>query len=207
MGRAGHETKQRLVDTALELIWKSSYGAVSVDDICKAADVKKGSFYHFFPSKVHLAIAAMEESFEGIRGSLDNIFSPSRNPVERFELFADFIYQHQLEIATRHGQVCGCPRAALGSELAGQEESVRATFDQLTRRMERYFENALRDMIAEGLLPAETDVKGKAQEIYAYVMGHKTLARIQNDLEPMKRELKPGLLQLLGVKKTLSDAA
>ena len=37
MGRPGHDTKQTLIDTALELIWKSSYGSVSVDDICKAA--------------------------------------------------------------------------------------------------------------------------------------------------------------------------
>jgi hypothetical protein len=37
------DTKQKLIDTALELVCKSSYGSVSVDDICKASDVKKGS--------------------------------------------------------------------------------------------------------------------------------------------------------------------
>ena len=44
-------TKQRLLDTAIELIWEQSYGAVSVDHICERAGAQKGSFYHFFQSK------------------------------------------------------------------------------------------------------------------------------------------------------------
>ena len=75
-----NNTKQKLIDTAWELLWTSSYGAVSVDDICKAAGVKKGSFYHFFPSKVDLAIAAMEETFACIKPEYDAMFSASNPP-------------------------------------------------------------------------------------------------------------------------------
>jgi len=48
--RQDNTTKQKLLETAMELIWVSSYGSVGVDDICKRAGVSKGSFYHFFPS-------------------------------------------------------------------------------------------------------------------------------------------------------------
>jgi TetR/AcrR family transcriptional repressor of nem operon len=207
MGRIGNDTKQKLIDTALELIWKSSYGSVSVDDICKAAAVKKGSFYHFFPSKVHLAIAAMEEASCSIRVAYDEIFSISRAPVERFERYADHVHEMQVEAAVKYGHVCGCPCASLGSEMAGQEEGIRAKFEDITRRKERYFENALRDMVADGILPGQTDVKIKAQEVYAYIMGQLMLARIQNDLGPLKRDLKPGLLRLLGVSETAPQGA
>lgn len=44
MGRSPTKTKTRLLETANELIWKSSYGSVSVDDICTASGVNKGSF-------------------------------------------------------------------------------------------------------------------------------------------------------------------
>jgi TetR/AcrR family transcriptional repressor of nem operon len=76
MSKTIPDTKQMLIDTASELIWKNSYGSVSVDDICKAADVKKGSFYHFFPLKVDLAIAAMEEFYQSKKAVFDRIFSP-----------------------------------------------------------------------------------------------------------------------------------
>jgi Bacterial regulatory proteins, tetR family len=49
------DKRQALIDAAFELIWTNSYGAVSVDDICRAAGARKGSFYHFFRSKVDLA--------------------------------------------------------------------------------------------------------------------------------------------------------
>jgi len=201
MGHASCDTKQKLVDTALELIWKSSYGSVSVDDICKAADVKKGSFYHFFPSKVDLALAAMEETVSAFQSNLDEIFSAGKNPVARFERYADFIYEQQVEAAAKYGHVCGCPTASLGSEMACQEDRIRQKFDEIASNKKRYFESALRDMIAEGALPTKTDVKTKADEVYAYMLGQLMMARIQNNLEPLKRDLKQGLLHLLGVTK------
>ncbi|TAL40224.1 MAG: TetR/AcrR family transcriptional regulator [Alphaproteobacteria bacterium] len=201
------DTKQRLIDTALELIWTDSYGSVSVDDICKAADVKKGSFYHFFPSKVDLAVAAMDETSKIARASLDKIFSASVPPLERFTRYADFTCEMQADVAKRYGQVCGCPLAAIGSEMACQEDPIRRKFDDLSTIKVRYFESALRDMVAEKLLPEKTDVKALAQELYAYLLGQLTLARIQNDLEPLKCNLKCGMMKLLGVTEKATRAA
>ena len=197
MGRPGSDTKQTLIDTALGLIWMNSYGSVSVDDICKAAGVKKGSFYHFFPSKVDLAIAAMEESYHELKPLYDGIFSPDSPPLRRFERMVEIVIEKQTETLQKYGRVCGCPDTSLGSEMAGLEERIRAKFDEVAQRKKRYYENALRDMVAEGQLPVDTDVKAKAHEIFAYLLGQMTLARIQNDLDLLKRDLMPGLLRLL----------
>ena len=62
-------------------------------------------------------------------------------------------------------------------------------------------------MVAEGLLPTDTDVKAKAHEIFAYMLGQMTLARIQNDLELLKRDLLPGLMGLLGVQDKPTQAS
>ncbi|ABC21689.1 TetR/AcrR family transcriptional regulator [Rhodospirillum rubrum] len=199
MGRPASDTRQKLIDTALELMWTNSYGTVSVDDICKAADVKKGSFYHFFPSKVDLSIAAMEQSHHELEETYDKIFSPAVPPIERFMRMADCVIALQAEVAEKYGHVCGCPCASLGSEMAGQEDGIRAKFEDLAHRKERYYENALRDMVGDGLLAPTTDVKVLAQEIYTYLVGQMMIARIQNDLAPLKRDLKRGLARLLGV--------
>jgi TetR/AcrR family transcriptional repressor of nem operon len=201
------DTKQNLIDTALELIWKNSYGSVSVDDICRAADAKKGSFYYFFPSKADLAVAAIEESAQKSKFAYDRIFSAEKSPVQRFEDLADWVYESQHEVVMEYGRVCGCPCASLGSEMAGQEDKISAKVEEIAARQKRYYESALRDMVADGLLPAETDVKIKAQEVYTYLLGQFAVARIQNNLEPLKRDLKRGLLRTLGVSMAATAAA
>jgi TetR/AcrR family transcriptional repressor of nem operon len=205
--KATQDTKQILIDTASELIWKSSYGAVSVDDICKAANVKKGSFYHFFPSKVDLALAALEEFYQSKKMAYDKIFSPQTPALKRFEQMADFVVELQEKAAAKHGQVCGCPHASLGCEMAGQEDSIRQKLQDLTGRFERYYESAIRDLIADGTLPKDTDVKAKAQEVFTYLMGQLTFARIQNDINILKRDFKPGLLRIFGINRKANEAA
>ncbi len=207
MGRPSPDTKQILIDTALALIWMSSYGSVSVDDICKAAGVKKGSFYHFFPSKVDLAVAAMEHSYHEVKPLYDTIFSPDTPPLRRFERMMEVVVEKQTETLEKYGRVCGCSDTSLGCEMAGLEERIRVKFEELAQRKKRYYENALRDMVAEGTLPPDTDVKAKAHEIFAYLLGQMTLARIQNDLNLLKRDLKPGLLGLLGIQDKAGSAA
>ncbi len=43
---------------------QNAYHAVSVDEICTRANVKKGSFYHFFDSKMNLALQTMDEEHQ-----------------------------------------------------------------------------------------------------------------------------------------------
>ncbi|MFK7839508.1 MAG: TetR/AcrR family transcriptional regulator [Bdellovibrionales bacterium] len=207
MAGASKNTKERLINTAMDLIWKSSYGAVSVDDICKAAKVNKGSFYHYFPSKIDLATAAMQEAYNQFRPILDQIFSPSIPPIERFEKYAEMGYEHQKEIADQHGMVCGCPFVTLASEMAPQDETIRSKTEEIIAIHQKYYETTLRDMVAAGLLSSDTDVSTKASKIYTFVMGQLMLARIQNNLGPMKRDFRAGLFRMIGIKQDITEVA
>ncbi|MBL8945826.1 MAG: helix-turn-helix transcriptional regulator, partial [Myxococcales bacterium] len=60
MGRCS-DARGRLVATAVALFRERGYTAVSVADICDAAGLKKGSFYHFYASKLDLALDAIDE--------------------------------------------------------------------------------------------------------------------------------------------------
>jgi TetR/AcrR family transcriptional regulator, transcriptional repressor for nem operon len=52
------KTKTKLLDAALTAIRAKGYTATTVDDICEAAGVTKGAFFHHFKSKEDLAVAA-----------------------------------------------------------------------------------------------------------------------------------------------------
>ena len=199
MGRAPTDTKQKLLETAMELIFRDSYGAVSVDEICTKAGVHKGSFYHYFPSKADLALETMENCMRDAKVQYDDIFSASRPPIERFELLVEHIYNQQAQIQKERGCVYGCPFATLGSELAAQDEKIGEKITSICTKNISYYESTLRDLVAEGILGKNTDIKTRAQDIYAFIFGHLIMARINNDLSFIKNHLKDSLFALIGI--------
>ena len=55
--RRAAETRLRLFRCALRLVAERGFPNVTVEDITEAADVGKGTFFNYFPSKEHLLIA------------------------------------------------------------------------------------------------------------------------------------------------------
>jgi TetR/AcrR family transcriptional repressor of nem operon len=194
----GSDVRDRLLETASELIGESSYGAVSVDDICARAKVLKGSFYHFFPSKSDLAVAAIEAHWERNRPDKDRAFSPQVPPLERLVAWCDMIRRNQSSRREKKGKVLGCPYSSMGSELSTLDEKIRLKCQEMTERTCRYVAAALRDAQREGLI-AKEDPESKARELYSYVMGTILQAKIQNDLAVLER-LERGVFRLLGVR-------
>ena len=52
--------RRKLLDAALSVIRTKGYAATSIDELCAQADVAKGSFFHHFPNKEALGVAAAE---------------------------------------------------------------------------------------------------------------------------------------------------
>ena len=199
------DAKQKLTEAALGLIWTSGYGATSVDDICAKANVRKGSFYHFFKSKADLEIAALEENWLRSRQRWNDLFSPTVPPLQRFADFFDFVIQRQEQLREQYGSVLGCPLCSVGSEVSTRETGIRDKTLEIMDRSVKYFESAIRDAHAQGLIVAP-DAKTRAKALYAYFQGVMAQARIANSLQPLE-ELKAGAWALLGVsQRELAEA-
>jgi len=54
------DARTRLLEAARDIIRAKGFAATSVDDLCKAAEVTKGAFFHHFASKEALGVAAAE---------------------------------------------------------------------------------------------------------------------------------------------------
>ena len=63
MGRRS-DARPRIIATSKKLFHERGYQAVGVSELCGASDVNKGSFYHFFPSKRHLLIQVLSDSWD-----------------------------------------------------------------------------------------------------------------------------------------------
>ena len=196
--RRESDTKQKLLNTAVDLIWENSYGSISVDDICGRAGVNKGSFYYAFKSKSELAVAAFENHWNKKRALMDQIFSSQVSPLERLENYCNRIVQDQLEKHDKIGKLCGCPFSSVGSELSTQDESIRKKAHELSERSMKYLAAALRDAAAEGTLEVKDPVE-LAREVFCYTAGLIMQAKIENNPAVLKC-MKKGVFRLLGAK-------
>jgi AcrR family transcriptional regulator len=98
--RRSAEFRQRIFLAALDLFAKKGFAETTVEDITNAADVGKGTFFNYFPSKDHILLAfgemqlarlrqAVEEARQTheplrsfIRSLVDRMTAePARNPV------------------------------------------------------------------------------------------------------------------------------
>src|SRR5215831_9093290 len=55
---ASGSARSKLLNAAVVIIRQKGYAATSVDELCARAGVTKGAFFHHFPSKNSLAVAA-----------------------------------------------------------------------------------------------------------------------------------------------------
>ena len=198
MGRVS-DARERLMDAVSELIWVGSYGSTTIEQICEKAGVKKGSFYYFFDSKADLAVAALDAEWQRRRPEIDAIFSPTIPPLDRFRKYLDYGYRFQAEIKGKCGCVLGCPLFTLGAEVSTQEGNLQKKIQEILEYKRKYFESAIRDAHAAGLIRAP-DADVKSRTLFAYYEGLLTQARIQNNLDIL-REAVRGTFELLGVEE------
>ena len=190
-----HDTRQRLLDTAQKLFHARSYEDVGVQEICQEAGVKKGSFYHFFPSKRDLTLAILDESWKRYRETvLAQVFARDLPPLKRIERLLDSQYRHHKAVKDETGQVLGCPYGNLAGEMSTQDEVIRGRLKRIFRDLEAPIEEVLDEAMAAGDL-AELDSRATAGAMVAYLEGLTLIAKTWNDPEVI-RTLGPAMLKL-----------
>jgi TetR/AcrR family transcriptional repressor of nem operon len=178
-----NDTRQLLINTARDLIAARSYHAVGVQEICARAGVQKGSFYHHFPAKRDLALAAVDDMAGYFRQRVfDGAFSADIAPLARIERFFTAVYDYHRQVREATGHVQGCPFGNLAGELGSQDEQVRERIDGIFRQAEAAIEQALREAVTAGELP-DIDTAAAARAIFAYAEGLILTAKTRNDAE------------------------
>jgi TetR/AcrR family transcriptional repressor of nem operon len=91
MNQAQHESKTKFLDAALRVIRAKGYTATRIEDICAAAGLTKGSFFHHFAGKEELAIAAAEH-WSAVTGGVFVAapYHDHADPLDRILAYVDF---------------------------------------------------------------------------------------------------------------------
>ena len=112
-----------LLEKGMEILWSKGYNGTSVNDIVKAADVPKGSFYFYFDSKEDFAVKAIDKYFCGhFAPARDILENKSISPKQRLYEFHDYrsnMLKNEMDCKM------GCMAANLGNEMSEHSENIR----------------------------------------------------------------------------------
>ena len=197
MGRTS-DAREKILSAAQSLIELRGYSALGVAEICKAADVPKGSFYYFFESKEALAMAVIDEHWGDQARTWSRILTGEPEPLTRLRELFEATEAGQLAGQQSCGTVSGCLFGNLTLEMSNHTEAVR-------KRLQEIFEaqvDMVAPVIAEALARNEisvSDPREAARSVVAQLEGQVLFAKLYNNTQ-LLGALWANCLALLGAK-------
>ena len=181
MGRTS-DARERILSSAMELFHAQSYSEVGVNELCEHAGVKKGSFYHFFPSKRDLVLAALDE-YDLRYGppAVGETVAADEPPLERIRAVLTRNAEGMRQATESGRAIRGCFVGNMALELSTQDAVVRARLEQILADWLAFFERAIRDAVTVGDLPETVDPRRNAKAVVAYIEGMAMMAKTYND--------------------------
>jgi len=185
MGRCS-DARDRLLATAAQLVHERGYTAVSVADICEASGLKKGSFYHFFPSKHALVLATLERFAEYQEARMQAAAMGGVSAREQLVGMLTGMYNGFLAARRAYGVAQGCALGNLAQEMAHRDPELRAALGSIFLRWQARLALLLDHAHAQGELLVHNS-RGAAEAIVAYIQGATLLAKATDDPEVLLR--------------------
>ncbi len=176
-------TRDQLVNAATELFLARGYGAVGTAELCRAAGVNKGTFYHFFPSKAALLVAAIVRYADEFAAAFVAIANSDNAPAAKVAALFDVPERANHDWKDRNGQAQGCFVGNMTLELGRDESAVHAA----TSAAFAEWKNAIRPIlieyrIANGSITraSEAAIDADADRIIGMLQGGLLLAKAYN---------------------------
>ncbi len=137
-------TQERLLDMAIGLMLEKGYTATSIAEVCEAAGVTKGGFFHYFSDKEALAVAAIGRFVAAKRVRIQSApFQSERDPLDRLFGALDFILAQGADPKTPKSCLLGNFIQELSATHPRIREECNQCFIQGTAMYKAWFDEAV----------------------------------------------------------------
>lgn len=176
------EARARLIDAARSLIRQRGFAATSVDDLCAAAGVTKGAFFHHFASKEALGVALVED-WTVMTGAMfaAHPYNTLPDPLDRvfgyIDLRRELLGQPLLDFSCVAGTTVQETYESSPPIREAAERSIRSGFAHVQQHLEA--------ALAAHPVPGVT-AESLAQQFQIATQGGIILAKALNDAAPAR---------------------
>jgi TetR/AcrR family transcriptional regulator, transcriptional repressor for nem operon len=185
--RKGQMTRERILESAAELIYRHGVQGTSNDALRRAARVSGSQLAHYFPDKeslVRATLAWRADSMMGLRND------PPRGPLDSMaalRAWADS-YVRRPEVVAG-----GCSFGSLAAEVLKSDLDVSDAVADGFARWRAQFREGLIGMQDRGQLRPDADVDRLATSLMAAFQGGLLLTQAARDVQPLREALDAAL--------------
>ncbi len=180
-------TRSKLLEASKALMLTKGFPATTIDEICRAAGLTKGSFFHYFKDKEDLAKAVLQSYADRMtQAAREAPFFRNPDPLQRIYGYIDFMIARSKDPEVQQG----CLLGHFAQELSDTHPRIRSLCARQFDRWAGFLQSALDKAKALHAPRAALDTRSVANHFIAVVEGSLILARVQNDPDVIERNLK-----------------
>lgn len=172
------DARTRLLEAARDIIRAKGFAATSVDDLCRAAGVTKGAFFHHFASKEALGVAAAGYWVETTAAFFAAApYHAPADPLERVLAYVAF----RRAIVSDDLVESSCLVGTMVQEVHQSAPAIRDACAASIFGHAATLEADIRQAMAERGIVADWTAESLARQTQAVVQGALVLAKAGND--------------------------
>ena len=178
------DVRQHIIDQGKAIITRKGFAGVGLNEILSAADVPKGSFYHYFKSKELFGEAMLEDYVSGYLAGIEDVLGqPGQSAAQSL-----MAYWASWASASLDGTGCDCRCLVvkLSSEVADMSEPMRVALLDGTHRIIARLALAIAQGREDASLPSVTDAARMAATLYQLWLGAALLTKLRRDASALQ---------------------
>ena len=181
------DIRQHILDTAKPIILGKGFSAVGLNELLTAAEVPKGSFYHYFKSKESFGEALLDSYFENYQLRLSAILkAENKTGAERL---MDY-WRGWLDTQCGDDVEAKCLVVKLGGEVSDLSEAMRLALQRGTDRVIQQLAECIAEGCVDGSLPPDLDAANSALMLYNQWLGATVLTKIRRDRSALEAAMR-----------------
>ena len=183
--QADSPTRTRLLDAAQELMLTKGFAATTVDEICAAAKLTKGSFFHYFTSKDDLGQVLLQRFCADGQQLHRTFCGGETDPLKRVYAYIDAAAKMSAGPKNK-----GCLLGMFSQELCDLNPQIRATCEQGFGDWARAFGEEMARAKAKYAPRKTFDPQELADHLIAVMEGGMILGKARKDMRMVARSLR-----------------
>ena len=176
------DTRQQIIDVAKKIILGKGFSAVGLNEILIAANVPKGSFYHYFASKEAFGQAMLEDYFNDYIGTVKAVLQDANlSHAERLSAYFSHWLSTQLSDTTQDK----CLVVKLSGEVTDLSEAMRQTLQTGTQNVIDLLQTCINEGVVTDALQLTQSPETIAKELYYMWLGATLMTKVNQTREAL----------------------
>jgi len=181
MNQKTNDTRLHILNVGYELIVNQGFTAVGLSQLLKAADVPKGSFYHYFKSKEAFGEALIEHYFDHYLTRVDSILVHGQgNHAERLLDYLSRWRDTQSGVCNAHK----CLVVKLSAEVSDLSDSMRQALQKGADCVVQQMATCIENGVKEGSITS-LDHQQAAKNLYSLWLGASLLSKLSQSTDTL----------------------